>query len=138
VPIAIVRSENRVVLAVERGTVGVMWHDPILDRRRCPRGPSAGMVVVRAAGRSVRGRIVDLSTDGVRARVESMTGLEGLADCSVGIDLRFDATPTEWVSLRGHVVRVSCAFLTIVIAFDHVPAAFAEIVEREGRADTPS
>jgi hypothetical protein len=91
------------------------------------------VVVVRTRGFTVRGRIADLSASGVRLRVESRVGIEALAGRRVGIELHLDGPGTEWLYLRGCVVRVSPAFLTIVIAFESVPVDFAEIIDREGR-----
>ena len=81
----------------------------------------------------MRGQIQDLSTSGVRLRVESWDGIGDLAGSRVGIELHLEGPGTEWLYLRGCVVRLSAAFLTIVIAFENTPTDFAQIVDREGR-----
>lgn len=109
-----------------------MWNDAILDRRSGPRWPSAGVAIVRMRGAVVRSRIVDLGIGGVRLRVESLHGLSDLCGREVGVELHLDTPGTPWLYLRGRAVRVSPSLLTVVIAFDNVPADFADVVDREG------
>src|SRR5690349_6078096 len=94
------------------------------------RWPSGGVMIVRSRGRIVRGRIADLSTSGVRLRIESWDGVEEWAGRRVGIELHLEGPGTEWLYLRGCVVRLSAAFLTIVIEFESTPTDFAQIVDR--------
>jgi len=110
-----------------------MWNDAIIDRRSGPRWPSAGVAIVRMRGAMVRSRIMDLGTGGVRLRVESQVGMADLCGREVGVELRLDTPGTAWLYLRGRVIRISAALLTVVIAFDNVPAGFADVVGREDR-----
>jgi hypothetical protein len=93
----------------------------------------AGVMILRRRGRMVRGQIADLSTSGVKLRIESLDGVEELAGRRVGLELRLEGPDTEWLYLRGRVVRVSATFLTIAIAFEKTPLDFACIVDRAGR-----
>ena len=80
----------------------------------------------------MRGWIADLSTSGVRFRVESRIGIHELTGRDVGVELHFDRPGTKCLYLRGRVVRVSDALLTIVIAFEGVPTGLAVVMDREG------
>jgi hypothetical protein len=98
------------------------------DRRRAIRVAARGRVVIQGDGYG-RGRILDLSADGVRFRLAGPFTAYAAAD-RVDLELRFDGANGGWWRLAGRIVRIDPGG-SIVVAFDDVPTDFEDWIHAE-------
>lgn len=105
-----------------------MKREPGCNERRAVRVRARGCVAVHGDGYG-RGKIVDLSTDGMRLR---LTGPHApyRVDGRVDLDLRFDGATGGWWRMSGRIVRVD-ARGQLAVAFDDVPTDFEDRIQAE-------
>lgn len=96
--------------------------------RRAARVGARGRVVIRGGGCGL-GRIVDLSTTGVRVRPTGPRGSYRLGE-RVDLELRLDGASGGWWTLSGHIVRVD-AEGGVAVEFDVVSTDFEDRVHSE-------
>lgn len=87
-----------------------------------------GRVVVQGSAGG-RGKVVDVSTSGVRFRLAGPAGEYRVAD-RLSLDLRFDGARGGWWTITGRVVRCD-ADGQIAICFEAVPSDFATWIDAE-------
>jgi CheY-like chemotaxis protein len=104
------------------------------ERRRWFRVSARGSVVLHAAS-VARGRVIDLSSGGMRVGLMGTNGFR--SDDAVDLDVHLDGVAATWVPLHGTVVRVDHG-REIAVRFDAVPADFEDAVEDEILADVES
>jgi CheY-like chemotaxis protein len=96
-----------------------------VDRRRDVRVLANGSVIVHAR-ESLRGRLMDVSSGGMRVRLAEMA-----PGCSSGegieVELHLDRAGATWLRFHGEVVRVDERELAI--SFSAVPIEFADVIE---------
>jgi hypothetical protein len=104
------------------------------ERRRCFRVAARGSVVVHGAV-VARGRVIDLSAEGVRIGLPATAGFA--RDALVAVDLHLDGAAATWLPLHGWVVRVDDG-RELAVRFDVVPTDFEDVVQDEILADVES
>jgi hypothetical protein len=97
------------------------------DRRNDLRVTPKGTVIVQADTYIIRGRLANLSRNGLLA-ITRTTAPERLLRAEIGLALRLDGTDASWLEVRGRILRIGAC--SIAIGFDLVPPAFARIVEQ--------
>lgn len=95
------------------------------ERRHMARVHANGSVIVHAS-RPSHGRIVDVSTGGVRFHVVETDAVSPGA--RVTLHLRLDGANQRWVHLGGRIGRVT-ADGTVCVAFFGVPTEFEDVVQ---------
>jgi hypothetical protein len=98
------------------------------DRRRAARASARGRIVILGDGHG-RGKIVDLSSTGIRLRLSGPLGLYRLDD-RVDLELRFDGARGGWWKMSGRIVRIDRRG-EIAVSFDDVPTDFEDWVQAE-------
>lgn len=83
-------------------------------------------MLVRAGTYLIRGRVADLSLGGLSATTVT-TVPERLLASAVEIELRFDGSERAWCELGGRLLRSGAT--SLAVAFDRVPAGFAQTLE---------
>jgi hypothetical protein len=86
-----------------------------------------GTVVLRHYDDTLRGRILDLGTEGIGICSDRAFAEHELSDQVVCLDITLDRG-AAW-SVLGHVVRSVAATHTIAIAFDDVPSELEDYVQ---------
>jgi hypothetical protein len=99
------------------------------ERRRELRISPKGTVIVRADTYLIRGRIANLSHNGL-AMTTRMTAPERILGAPVELSLRLDGRDSSWFELGGHIQRIGANAMAIALA--RVPPAFTQIVEEMG------
>jgi hypothetical protein len=85
-----------------------------------------GTVILRADKYVIRGRIANLSRNGLAAIIRA-TVPERLLGSAVALSLRFDGRDSSWIEASGRVLRIGAG--TIAISLVVTPPAFARIIE---------
>jgi hypothetical protein len=111
----------------------VMQGERTRDRRKDARVHARGRVAVDGHG---RGKIIDVSTGGVRFRVAGPLVRFDLGD-QVDLELRFDGAEGGWWRLAGRVVRNAGAGV-VVVAFAATPTDFEDWMHAELLAELES
>jgi CheY-like chemotaxis protein len=102
------------------------------ERRHDARIRARGSVIVHAA-RHACGRIVDVSSGGIRIRLAVGARPEKKIGARVRLDLHLDGARFRWVHLAGRVRQIHKD--TIGISLTHVPADFEDRVQDHLLAD---
>jgi transcriptional regulator of nitric oxide reductase len=95
------------------------------DNRHAMRFHPQGTVVLRRYEDTVRGRIVDLATDGIG--LHSDRAFDDLANQVVRVDITLDGG-RAW-SVFGHVVRSDSSTQSVAVAFDDAPCELEDYVQ---------
>jgi hypothetical protein len=104
------------------------------ERRRWFRVAARGSVLLHAAN-VARGRVIDLSSGGMRIGLLKTDGFR--RDDAVDLDVHLDGAAATWVPLHGTIVRVDQG-AEVAVRFETVPADFEDAVEDEILADVES
>lgn len=109
-----------------------MNRESAFERRRAPRLAPKGTVVFPSLDAPVHARIVDLGLGGARVRALDPPPTT-LVSTRVELAVRLDGRSAEWIELGGTVVRIGPDH-DLALAFEHVPAAYEQLVRDELRA----
>ena len=104
---------------------------PPREMRRAMRVRSKGSIQLRRGTRTIRGRVVDLSSGGVCLRADESIDVGELVGQHVAVALRFDASPPSLFALRGHVVRASSDTRFVAVALYDVTSEFEDRLRDE-------
>jgi len=98
--------------------------DPVVDRRRYIRVVANGSVIMYG-GRTVRGRLSNISTGGMRVRLDTK---EPQYECGEPIEaqMHLDRAGARWLRFHGEVTRVT--EYEVALVFTAVPLELAELV----------
>lgn len=96
------------------------------ERRRDLRISPKGTVIVRADTYTLRGRLANLSRNGLAASTRT-TAPERLLGAAVELELRLDGRDSGWLELGGKIIRIGAG--SIAIALSKVPVSFPQILD---------
>lgn len=101
-------------------------HDARQERRRDLRVSPKGTVIVRADTYIIRGRIANLSRNGL-STITRATAPERLLGSKVELSLRLDARDSSWIELRGRILRIGAGSIAILLVV--APPSFTRIID---------
>jgi hypothetical protein len=111
----------RLVPPEGRGTVSsgcpMSENHPFIERRREPRIPARGAVLLQTDGRAIHGRLLALSAVAVEITCELGFPLLGMAGERVALAIQLEGEPEPW-QFSGRVTFIRASTHSLVVAYD--------------------